>query len=252
MHYLLFFLFGLGIFQTNPVIAADTIKIFTYRQPALLAPILEAYTKAKGVEFQIVYAPKGLVARLQAEGESAQADLVITTDISRVKELADSGLLAPVASQVIARNVPAHLRAADNSWTALSLRARILAVSKTRVKKGEITEIEQLAEPQWQGRLCSRPGSHVYNRALLASLIAHHGQAAATKWTEGLVANLARRPQGNDRAQAKAIFAGECDIALMNTYYYGKMKFNKTEAEQRKWADSIELVFLTSKGAAST
>ena len=95
MHYFLFFIFGLGIFQTNPVIAADTIKIFTYRQPALLAPILEAYSKAKGVEFQIVYAPKGLVARLQAEGESAQADLVITTDISRVKELADSGLLAP-------------------------------------------------------------------------------------------------------------------------------------------------------------
>ena len=148
------------------------------------------------------------------KGKAPRPIWSITTDISRVKELADSGLLATVASQVIARNVPAHLRAADNSWTALSLRARILAVSKTRVKKGEITEIEQLAEPQWQGRLCSRPGSHVYNRALLASLIAHHGQAAATKWAEGLVANLARRPQGNDRAQAKAIFAGECDIAL--------------------------------------
>ena len=147
MHYLLFFLFGLGIFQTNPVIAADTIKIFTYRQPALLSPILEAYTKAKGVEFQIVYAPKGLVARLQAEGKSAQADLVITTDISRVKELADSGLLAPVASQVIARNVPAHLRAADNSWTALSLRARILAVSKTRVKKVRLPKLNS-----WQNR----------------------------------------------------------------------------------------------------
>ena len=90
MRYLLLFFLGLGIFQTAPVIAADTIKIFTYRQPALLAPILEAYTKARGVEFQTVYAPKGLVARLQAEGQSAQADLVITTDISRVKELADS------------------------------------------------------------------------------------------------------------------------------------------------------------------
>ncbi len=111
MRYLLFLLLGLGIFQTAPAVAADIIKIFTYRQPALLAPILDAYTKATGVEFQTVYAPKGLVARLQAEGTSAQADIVITTDISRVKELADTGLLAPVSSSVIARNVPANLRA---------------------------------------------------------------------------------------------------------------------------------------------
>jgi iron(III) transport system substrate-binding protein len=111
-----------------------------------------------------------------------------------------------------------------------------------------LQDIEQLAEPEWQGRVCTRKGSHVYNRALLASLIAHHGEEDARAWAKGLVGNLARRPQGNDRAQAKAIYAGECDVALMNTYYFGKMKFNKSEPEQRVWADSIELVFFNQQG----
>ena len=248
MHKILLFVFGLSILASQPSLATETINIFTYRQPALLAPMLEAYTKETGIEFKTVYAPKGLVARLQAEGQNAQADMVITVDISRVKELADSGLLAPLSSPVIARNVPAHLRAEDDSWTALSLRARILAISKTRVAKDSLKDIEQLADPEWQGRVCTRKGSHVYNRALLASLIAHHGQEDARTWAEGLVGNLARRPQGNDRAQAKAIYAGECDVALMNTYYFGKMKFNKGEPEQRAWADSIELVFFNQQG----
>ena len=248
MHKILLFVFGLSILASQPTLATETINIFTYRQPALLAPMLEAYTKETGIEFKTVYAPKGLVARLQAEGQNAQADMVITVDISRVKELADSGLLAPLSSPVIARNVPAHLRAEDDSWTALSLRARILAISKKRVAKDSLQDIEQLAEPEWQGRVCTRKGSHVYNRALLASLIAHHGQEDARAWAKGLVGNLARRPQGNDRAQAKAIYAGECDVALRNTYYFGKMKLNKSEPEQRVWADSIELVFFNQQG----
>ena len=248
MQKILLIVFGLSILANQPTLATETINIFTYRQPALLAPMLEAYTKETGIEFKTVYAPKGLVARLQAEGQNAQADMVITVDISRVKELADSGLLAPLSSPVIARNVPAHLRAEDDSWTALSLRARILAISKKRVAKDSLQDIEQLAEPEWQGRVCTRKGSHVYNRALLASLIAHHGEEDARAWAKGLVDNLARRPQGNDRAQAKAIYAGECDVALMNTYYFGKMKFNKGEPEQRVWADSIELVFFNQQG----
>lgn len=248
MRYLCSLLLGLGLLANMPASAADTINIFTYRQPALLAPMLDAYTEKTGITFQTVYAPKGLVARLQSEGQNARADMVLTVDISRVKELADSGLLAPLASPVIAENVPAHLRAPDDSWTALSLRARILAVSTSRVAKGSLTTIEQLAEPEWKGRVCTRKGSHVYNRALLASLIAHHGTEQATNWASALVDNLSRRPQGNDRAQAKAIYAGECDVALMNTYYYGKMKFNQKEPEQRAWADSIELVFFNQKG----
>jgi iron(III) transport system substrate-binding protein len=213
-----------------------------------LEPILEAYTKKTGVEFQTVYAPKGLAARLKAEGERTEADLVLTVDISRIKELADTGLLAPLASDILNKHVPSYLRDANDRWTALSLRARIIAVSKERVGKQAITTIEDLASPKWQGRVCSRKGSHVYNRAVLASLIAHNGEEAAKNWTLGIVDNLARRPQGNDRAQAKAIYSGQCDVALMNTYYYGKMKFAKDKPEQQKWADSIEIAFFNQDG----
>ena len=158
--------------------------------------------------------------------------------------MADSDLLAELNSDVIEANVPAYHRDSEDRWTALSSRARIIAISKDRVAEGAITRIEDLAKPEWKGRICSRKGSHVYNRALLASLVAHHGEEAARDWAEALVANLARKPQGNDRAQAKAIWSGECDVAIMNTYYYGKMKFNDKEPEQKDWADAISLVFL--------
>ena len=238
----------LMVLISNGAALAESLGIYTHRQPFLLEPILEAYTKKTGVEFQTVYAPKGLAARLKAEGERTEADLVLTVDISRIKELADTGLLAPLASDIVNKNVPSYLRDANDRWTALSLRARIIAVSKERVGKQAITTIEDLASPKWQGRVCSRKGSHVYNRAVLASLIAHNGEEAAKNWTLGLVDNLARRPQGNDRAQAKAIYSGQCDVALMNTYYYGKMKFAKDKPEQQKWADSIEIAFFNQDG----
>ena len=233
---------------SNGAALAESLGIYTHRQPFLLEPILEAYTKKTGVEFQTVYAPKGLAARLKAEGERTEADLVLTVDISRIKELADTGLLAPLASDILNKHVPSYLRDANDRWTALSLRARIIAVSKERVGKQAISTIEDLASPKWQGRVCSRKGSHVYNRAVLASLIAHNGEEAAKNWTLGIVDNLARRPQGNDRAQAKAIYSGQCDVALMNTYYYGKMKFAKDQPEQQKWADSIEIAFFNQDG----
>ena len=227
---------------------AESLGVYTHRQPFLLGPILEAYTKKTGVEFQTVYAPKGLAARLKAEGERTDADLVLTVDISRIKELADTGLLAPLASDTLRKHVPNHLRDSNDRWTALSLRARIIAVSKERVGKEAITTIEDIASPKWRGRVCSRKGSHVYNRAVLASLIAHNGKEAAKNWALGFVDNLARRPQGNDRTQAKAIYTGQCDIALMNTYYYGKMKFAKDKPEQQKWADAMEIAFFNQEG----
>lgn len=233
------------LFSLNATMAiGDELNVYSYRSPQLLKPLTDAYTEETGTKFNIVHAPKGLAQRLAAEGESSPADVVMTVDVSRIAELKDLDLLAPLNSPVLNTSVPSHLRDVDDRWTALSSRARIIATSKDRVAEGAITRIEDLADPKWAGRICTRKGSHVYNRALLASLIAHHGEAEAQQWVEGLVANLARKPQGNDRAQAKAIFAGECDIAVMNAYYYGKMKFNKKNPEQREWADAIRLVFL--------
>ena len=221
---------------------AGEVNIYSHRQQFLLQPFLDKFTAQTGIKTNVVFASKGLAQRLEAEGPASPADLVLTVDISRLSDYADRGLFQPVDSDILKSQIPSHLRSDDNIWFGLSKRARIIAVSQDRVAEGEITRIEDLADPKWQGRVCTRKGSHVYNRALLASLIAHHGEAAATDWAAALVDNLARRPQGNDRAQAKAIYAGECDVAIMNHYYYGKM-LTAEETEQQEWASAIHLIF---------
>ena len=233
---------SLGGFQASA--KADEINIYSYRAQVLLQPFLDAYSAETGTKFNVVHAPKGLLQRLKSEGANSPADMVLTVDVSRIAALADEGVFDPLSDATIRQNVPSYLRDDSAGWTALSLRARVVAISKNRVAEGEITRIEDLADPKWEGRICTRKGSHVYNRALLASLIAHHGSDEATKWAEALVQNLARKPQGNDRAQAKAIWSGECDVAIMNSYYVGKMKFNNKETEQQAWADAIKVVYL--------
>lgn len=227
--------------------AADELNLYSHRQPFLIEPFLEAFTAETGVRVNVVYASKGLAQRLQAEARNSPADVVLTVDIGRLSVYADKDLLAPVDSAVLAHAVPAHLRDPERRWFALSKRARVIAVSKDRVPAGAITRYEDLADPQWAGRICTRPGSHVYNRALLASMIAALGAEKAEEWATGLVANLARRPQGNDRAQVKAIHEGLCDVALINSYYYGKLQSSEIE-EQRAWAAAIELVFPNQEG----
>jgi len=222
---------------------AAELNVYSYRVPQLLQPFLDAYTAETGTQFNVVHAPKGLAQRLQSEGAGSPADVVLTVDISRIAELENMGLLSPLNSDVINQRVPVHLRDDGGTWTALSTRARVVVVSKTRVQEGEITRIEDLAKPEWKGRICSRKGSHVYNRALLASLVVHIGEEAAEDWAKAYVDNLAKRPQGNDRAQAKSIYAGECDVALMNTYYYGAMANNTKNPEQQDWAKAIRMVF---------
>ena len=226
---------------------AAEINIYSHRQQVLLQPFLDAFTAETGINTKVVYASKGLAQRLQAEGVASPADVILTVDIARLSEYAELDLLAPVDSAVLAANIPANLRAGDNRWFAFSTRARLVAVSKDRVAEGAISRIEDLADPKWKGTVCSRKGSHVYNRSLLASVIAAKGADAAEAWAEGLVANFARKPQGNDRAQAKAIFEGQCDVAIMNHYYYGKMQFGDKD-EQRDWANAIRLVFTNQDG----
>ncbi|MGB1871076.1 MAG: Fe(3+) ABC transporter substrate-binding protein [Candidatus Puniceispirillaceae bacterium] len=232
----------------GPVMAAAAeINIYSHRQQFLLQPFLDAFTATTGIKTRVVYASKGLAQRLLAEGEASPADVILTVDIARLSEYAELDLLAPVNSSVLRANVPSHLRAADNRWFAFSTRARLVATSVERVAEGAIADIEDLADPQWAGRVCTRKGSHVYNRSLMASIIAANGADAAEMWADGLVANFARKPQGNDRAQAKAIFQGECDVAIMNHYYYGKMLFGD-KPEQKDWAGSIRLVFTNQDG----
>ena len=226
---------------------AAELNIYSHRQQFLLQPFLDAFTTETGITTNVVYASKGLAQRLKAEGEASPADVILTVDIARLSEYADLDLLSPVESAVLNAAIPSELRASDNRWFAFSTRARLVVTSKERVAADAISNIEELADPQWEGRVCTRKGSHVYNRSLLASIIAANGKDAAEAWADGLVANMARRPQGNDRAQAKGIFEGQCDVAIMNHYYYGKMLHGDKE-DHRAWANSIRLVF-TNQGS---
>ncbi|NQV56262.1 MAG: Fe(3+) ABC transporter substrate-binding protein [Rhodospirillales bacterium] len=222
---------------------AGEVNLYSERQPFLLDPLLKAFTKETGIKVRMVYLEKGMLERLKAEGANSPADLILTSDIGNLNNHVNAGLLQPSKSALLSKNIPPQYRHPDGLWYGLTTRARIIYAHKTRVKPGEVKTYEDLAKPNMKGRVCVRSGKHMYNISLLASIIAANGEAAATKWAKGLKANLARRPQGNDRAQVKAVFHGECDVALGNTYYMGKMVTNEKSPEQKKWAASVNLIF---------
>ena len=228
-----------GIQRAN----AKEINIYSYRSPALLDPFTSEYEKQFSIKFNILHAKKGLAQRLEAEGKNSPADVILTVDISRLSRLAEMDLVRTINSAIIDTNVPIHLRDINKKWVSLSTRARIIGISNKRVSREAIQNIEDLANPKFKGKICTRIGSHPYNRALLASIIAHQGERKAQLWAEALVSNFARKPKGNDRAQAKAIYSGECDIVLMNTYYFALMKFNEENPEQQKWAQATDIIF---------
>ncbi|WP_323006956.1 Fe(3+) ABC transporter substrate-binding protein [Pseudorhodobacter sp.] len=224
---------------------AEEVNVYSHRQPDLIQPLADAFTAETGIDVNIAFVDKGMAERLVAEGDRSPADLVLTVDIARLTQIVDAGVTQPVDSEVLKANIPANLRDTDNQWFGLTSRARIIYASKDRVAPGEITTYEDLASDRWKGRLCSRSGTNDYNVALLGAVIAHHDEAYAKTWAEGLKGNLARKPAGGDRDQAKAIWAGECDIAIGNTYYMGQMV---NDPDQKEWADALRIEFAVFEG----
>lgn len=222
--------------------AVADVNIYTTRQPDLIQPVMDAFTAKTGVAVNLAFVKDGLVERLKAEGARSPADLVMTVDIANLQKIADADVIQPVENDVLTAAVPANLRSPDNLWFGLTKRARIVYASRDRVADGEVTTYEDLSSDKWEGRICTRSGLHNYNLALTSAVIAHVGIESATAWAEGVKSNLARKPEGNDRAQVKAIWAGECDISLGNTYYMGKML---ADEEQTAWADSVRIIFPT-------
>lgn len=221
---------------------ADEVNVYSLRQPELIQPLVDAFTAKTGITVNIAHIDKGMVERLQNEGDRSPADVVLTVDIARLAQVVEAGVTQPVTSDILAANIPAEFRDPGNQWFGLTARARIVYASKERVADGEVTTYEALTDPKWQGRICTRPGTHDYNLGLTAAMIVHDGPEAAKSWTEGLKANLAKKPEGNDRAQIKSIWAGECDISLGNTYYMGEML---ADPEQKAWADAVRIVYPT-------
>ncbi|WP_296425013.1 Fe(3+) ABC transporter substrate-binding protein [Yoonia sp.] len=222
--------------------ALADVNIYTTRQPELIQPVMDAFTAQTGIAVNLAFVDDGLVERLKAEGARSPADLVMTVDIANLQQIVDAGVVQPVISDTLTAAIPATLRSPENLWFGLTTRARIIYASKDRVADGEVTTYEDLASEKWQGRICTRSGLHSYNLALMAAVIAHDGEDGARDWAAAVRGNLARKPEGNDRAQVKAIWAGQCDISLGNTYYMGEML---EDPEQTEWANSVRIIFPT-------
>jgi len=222
------------------------VNVYSYRQPYLIEPLLKEFTEATGIKVNVIFAEKGLIERIEAEGRNSPADVLLTVDIGNLSQATASGIAQPVRSATLDAAIAEAYRGEDDQWFGLTRRARVIYASKDRVKQNTIT-YEELADPKWRGRICVRSAHHVYNIALIASMIAHHGEAWTEEWLRGVKANLARKPAGNDRLQVKGVYAGECDIAIGNTYYMGAMLTNDKQPEQKAWAGSVNLLFPNSE-----
>lgn len=222
--------------------AADQVNIYSYREPGLIAPLLKAFEEKTGIKPNVVFARDGLIERAAAEGANSPMDVLLTVDIARLMEAETRGISQPVNSEAVNANIPANYRDPEGHWVGFSQRARIVYASKERVKQDSIT-YEELADPKWKGKICTRSGQSSYNIALLASIIAHSGVEKAEAWARGLKENLARKPAGGDRDQVKAVYSGECDLAIGNTYYMAAMQTNTQKPEQQEWANSVRILF---------
>ena len=209
---------------STPLWAAEEIVVYSARIDELIKPVFDAYTAKTGVPIKFITDKEApLLARLQAEGKNTPADLLITVDAGNLWQAEQQGVLQPIRSATIEANIPAQYRAPSGAWTGLSLRARTIAYSTERVKPEELSTYEALADANWEGRLCLRSSKKVYNQSLTATLIQTHGAAKTEEILKGWVNNLSTAPFADDTALLQAIDAGQCDVGLVNTYYFGRL-----------------------------
>ncbi len=228
--------------------ASADVNVYSARKEALIKPLLDRFTAATGVQVKLVTGKAGpLLQRLKSEGRNSPADVFITVDAGRLHAAKEAGVLAPATSPALEAAVPAAYRDPEGYWTGLSVRARPIFYVKGKVQPGELSTYEALAEPAWKNRICIRSSDNIYNQSLVASMIAAHGQGETLKWMQGFVANFARKPQGGDRDQIKAAAAGECDIAIANTYYFARM-LKSDDPDQAKAASKLDVFWPNQSG----
>lgn len=228
---------------------AQTVNLYTTREPGLMKPLMDAFTKATGIAVNSIFVKDGLAERVAAEGAKSPADVLMTVDIGNLVDLVEKGLTQPVSSPVLDKAIPAHLRGKDGQWFTLSTRARVLYAAKGLNLKA--FTYEELADPKWKGKVCIRSGQHPYNTALVAAYLARHGEAKTEAWLRGIKANLARKATGGDRDVARDIMGGICDIGIANSYYVGLMRSGKGGPDQQKWGEAIDVVLPTFEGGGT-
>jgi iron(III) transport system substrate-binding protein len=232
--------FAMVLSSASLVAFASEVNVYSLRQPFLIEPIMDKFTAQTGIKVNILFAKSGLIERVKREGELSPADVVLTVDISRLAQLESEGLTQAVDSKVLTDNIPSQYRDPDQQWFALTTRVRNIYSSQERVGPVANITYQDLASPEFKGKLCTRSGKHPYNVSLVASIVAHDGEAAAKTWLQGVKDNLVRKPQGNDRAQVKAIKDGLCDYSLGNSYYLGQML---EDPKQVSWAEAVHINF---------
>ena len=224
------------------------VNVYSHRHYDIDLDLYRQFEEETGIEVNLVEGGSDeLIERLLREGAESPADILMTVDAGRLHRARQAGVLQPVSSPVLLDQVPEHLRDPDGYWFALTRRARVVVYHPERVSLDELTTYEALTDPRWVGRILIRSSSNIYNQSLLASMIANHGDNAARDWAAGIVANMARTPKGNDRGQMSAVAAGEGDIAIVNTYYVGRM-LNSSNAEERAVAEQLRVHFPNQDG----
>lgn len=225
---------------------AEEVRIYSERHYDADKEVFSEFTSETGIEVKVVKAGANeLIARLQAEKSSPQADLYITSDAASLTKASKAGLLAPLKSEIINAAVPRALRGKQDTWAAFTMRGRIIVYAKNRVKGPLPKNYQDLASPEYRGNLLIRSSTSKYNRSLLASIIAIQGKAKATQWASGMKKNFARPPQGNDRDQVRAVAKGIADYAIINTYYLGLLKNGKSQ-EDRDAHAAVKVILPTS------
>ncbi|WP_460155258.1 extracellular solute-binding protein [Pseudomonas sp. S2_H10] len=233
---------ALTLIASTAAQAADEVVVYSSRIDDLIKPVFDAYTAKTGVKVKFITDKEApLMQRLKAEGANTPADLLLTVDAGNLWQAEQMGILQPFTSKTIDANIPLQYRAASHAWTGLSLRARTIAYSTERVKPGELTTYEALADKQWEGRLCLRTAKKVYNQSLTATMIEVHGAAKTEEILKGWVRNLSTDVFSDDTAVLEAINAGQCDVGIVNTYYYGRLHKQKPELPVKLfWPNQVD------------
>ncbi len=243
---------GVLIFMMSANVLASEVNVYSGRKENLIKPLLDRFTAQTGIKTNLVTASADkLLTRLKNEGRNTPADVFITVDAGRLYRAKQAGVFSSVDSEILNTAVPDHLRDPDGQWVGLSQRARVIFYAKDRVKPEQLSTYEDLASDQWKRKICIRGSDNIYNQSLVASLIAADGAEAAQQWSNKLVSNMARPPKGGDRDQIKAAAAGQCDLAIANTYYYGAMLTNKNDPAQVKAAQAMGVFWPNQQGRGS-
>lgn len=233
----------LGFAQEN------VLNLYSARHYQTDEALYANFTKQTGIKINRIEAKEDeLLERIKNEGAASPADVFITVDAARLAKADELGLFAPVKSKVLESRIPSHLRSTD--WFAFSTRARVIVINKFRIKPDDVQSYEDLANPKLKEQVCSRSGSHPYNLSLMASIIAHEGEVKAEEWAKGVVANFARAPKGGDTDQIKAVAAGECGVAVSNTYYLARL-MRSDKPEDKKVMSSIAIIWPNQKSVGT-